>query len=33
MNNTNKIVLPKKIQQKMVAFFWKTSIPRMLKEK
>ncbi len=33
MNNTDRIVLPKKIQEKMIEFFWKTSIPRMLNEK
>lgn len=31
--NNNKIVIPKKIQMKMIEFFWTTSIPRMINDK
>ncbi len=32
MKNKDKIILPKKLQIKMIEFFWKTSIPKMLKK-
>lgn len=33
MEEKQVIVLPKKLQQEIIKFFWKTSIPRLVEKK